>query len=169
MSDNGKLFEQFEAWVESRKKQDKPNVEQTEEYRLQVEKYEALQAEHARLLEEKEKREAEVALQAAVERYSADIGESYAETDVAAILARMENQEDAKKLAEQFKAKAEQANPELFGELGSTGDGLDEADRFVVMAEGLVNDGKAKNMTEAYAIVNAQNPELYRAYRNGRN
>jgi len=70
-------------------------------------------------------------------------------------------------LATEFKALAEQAKAgKLFGEIGTSqpgGEGASDAEKFQAMSKAKAAEMKI-DITEAYRLVAAENPELYKAY-----
>ena len=133
-----------------------------------VEQFEAVQKERDEFKAELDRMAAEAKHKERTDKYSAAIAETKANTELVELLAGLDD-ETADRIVQEFKALSAQINEgALLEEKGTTGDGLPEDP---AEAYNAAVDAKAKEKgitwLEAQRLVNAEMPDLAKAYLGG--
>jgi len=173
MTDQVEMVEVPKKWYESifaafSAKEPEPKTEElisepvteTEEYKAAVQERDELQAKFDNMA-------AEASTKARVDKYTAAVGETKANTELVALLAGLE-EETADRIVQEFKALTAQiVESNLTDEVGTSGEGVDNPVEKFQAAIAAKAAEKSLNYTQAMRAVIAEQPDLYNAYEEG--
>ena len=158
-------WEKFQAWFEEKFEQPEPAPEPEPEPAVEVEAYEAAVQARDNYKAELDRLNAEAEQKARVDKYTAAIAETKAQTELVELLAGLPD-ETADRIVQEFKALSAQIDEgALLGEKGTTGDGLPEDPAAALNAAVQAKmQEKNINYNAALALVQDEAPELVANY-----
>ena len=168
MAEEMTRLEKFQAWFEDKFETPEPAPEPDPEPAVEVEAYEAVQKERDEYKAEIDRMNAEAEQKAKVDKYTAAIAETKANSELAETLAALP-EEVADRFVQEFKALSAQIDESaLLDEKGTTGDGLPDNPRLAFDAA-VKAKAEEQNISynEAVQVVTKESPELANAYLGG--